>query len=110
MPGVMEAWRNPTSPAAWGKAAGDIGLIGFSAAKIGSAARLGRVGRVGEEFAALRKTSELAKNALKYSAESTKQAADLSRHFGYMEKHGQAGFKYLKNGHVRYYPTFRIFK
>ncbi len=34
VPGVMEAWRNPTSPAAWGKAAVDIGLIGFSAAKM----------------------------------------------------------------------------
>jgi len=51
VPGVMESWRNPTSPAAWGKAAVDIGLIGFSAAKLGRAAtNFSRVGRIGEEF------------------------------------------------------------
>jgi RHS repeat-associated protein len=53
VPGIMEAWRNPTSPAAWGKAAVDAALIGFSAAKfcgpianIGGAATKGVIDRV----------------------------------------------------------------
>ena len=57
MPGLMEAWRNPTSPAAWGKAAVDVGLIGFSAMKVGRAAvGIGRAGRVGEGLVTCGKT------------------------------------------------------
>ncbi len=52
--GVMDAWRNPTSPAAWGRAAVDVGMLAFSAAKLGQAGRLatqaGRTGRVSQEL------------------------------------------------------------
>jgi RHS repeat-associated protein len=61
VPGVMEAWHNPTSPAAWGKAAVDIGFIGFSAAKIGrAAAGISKVGRIGEELATFGKSGSIA--------------------------------------------------
>jgi RHS repeat-associated protein len=60
VPGVMEAWRNPTSPRAWGKAAVDIGLIGLSAAKFGGAAAgVGRVRRIGQEVTAFGQTRNL---------------------------------------------------
>jgi RHS repeat-associated protein len=63
VPGVMEAWRNPASPEAWGKAAVDIGLIGLSAAKFGGAATgLGRAGRTGEKFSTLNNAGKIGKN------------------------------------------------
>jgi RHS repeat-associated protein len=56
VPGIMEAWRNPTSPAAWGKAAVDAALIGLPLAKFGRAtSNFGKAGNIGEEFATFRK-------------------------------------------------------
>jgi RHS repeat-associated protein len=65
VPGVMEAWRNPTSPRAWGKAAVDIGVIGLSATKFGRAAsEVGRARRIGEELATFAKTENAIKSNL----------------------------------------------
>ena len=55
-PGIMEAWRDPTNPEAWGKAAVDIALIGFSAAKIGGMAKnFGRTAAISGDYPYLEK-------------------------------------------------------
>ena len=70
VPGVMEAWQNPKSPAAWGKAAVDIGLlatsfckgahIAASAGKYGEFTRTaGRIGLLGDEFAIVERLSSI---------------------------------------------------
>ncbi|WP_218082113.1 hypothetical protein [Anthocerotibacter panamensis] len=43
------------------------------------------------------------RSAAKGVAQSSKQAADLSRHLGYAEKYGADGVKQLENGRFRYY-------
>ena len=42
-------------------------------------------------------------DAAKAAAASAKQAADLSKHLGYVEKYGKGGGKQLENGRIRYY-------
>ncbi len=39
-------------------------------------------------------------------AESALSGANLAKHMGYLEKYGQAGFKELESGRIRYYDTF----
>ncbi len=66
VPGVMEAWRNPSSAEAWGKAAVDLGLIAFSVAKMGGAAsRVGRAAAIGEELTTAGKAGSIASEMLK---------------------------------------------
>lgn len=59
VPGVMEAWRNPTSSEAWGKAAVDVALFGLTAAKLGRTANLGRAAQIGDELAIFGQTEIL---------------------------------------------------
>ncbi|MDH4871671.1 RHS repeat-associated core domain-containing protein [Pseudomonas sp. BN515] len=47
--------------------------------------------------------SRSGERVVKSGAESAKQAADLSKHFRYSERYGQAGIKELESGRVRYY-------
>ena len=78
-PGIMEAWRDPTNPEAWGKAAVDIALIGFSAAKIGQAATgLCRAGRIGEEFAIFGKVGNIANETFHVGTFFGNESAQLS--------------------------------
>jgi RHS repeat-associated protein len=66
VPGVMEAWRNPISPRAWGKAAVDVSMIGFSAVKLcGPIANIGRAGKIGEEFSIFSKTGNVVGDTFK---------------------------------------------
>ena len=48
VPGLMEAFRNPTSAESWGKAAVDIALIGVSVGKFGQASRFANETKIGE--------------------------------------------------------------
>jgi RHS repeat-associated protein len=56
-PGIMEAWRNPRSAEAWGRATVDIATLGLTVGKIGQVSKVAqRVGRIAEEGAAFDKT------------------------------------------------------
>jgi RHS repeat-associated protein len=68
-PGIMEAWRNPRSAEAWGKAAMDVGLFGLTGAKMGgTVANIGRAGRVGEEFSTIGRLEYAAKNLINFDS------------------------------------------
>lgn len=45
------------------------------------------------------------KEAASSGAESAFAGANLSKHLGYLERYGQAGFKELESGRIRYYGT-----
>ncbi len=65
VPGVMEAWRNPTSPRAWGKAAVDIGLIGFRLQRLEMLLDLVKLADLAESYQHLEKLGMLARRELK---------------------------------------------
>lgn len=64
VPGLMDAFRNPTSAESWGKAAVDIALIGVTVVKFGQAGRFANAGRIEEEVAAFGKAGRVAEQVV----------------------------------------------
>ena len=47
----------------------------------------------------------LTRTGVKWGAQSSKNAADLKKHLGYIQKYGTEGVKELANGRIRYYGS-----